>query len=168
MIDVINRAKELYQEVVGRGKNKLMKNDESWNVPNEIRYNLNFVKKGYKKSIVQPYYAKTKNDNGLSLFEEDSDVEVAFIEYLEKSKRVKWWFKNGKQDASYFAVPYVENGMDKPFYVDFIVMTTDGKIAASLIRRVVFTPRLPGSELKGLPRTSPSKTKKTRNSSVVS
>ena len=127
MIDVINRAKEFYQEVVGKGKHELIENDEPWNVSEIINYNLTFVKKDYKKSIIQPYYSKTKGDNNLSLFEEDSDVEVAFIEYLEKAKQVKWWFKNGKQDGSYFAVPYIENGVDKPFYVDFIVMLNDGR-----------------------------------------
>lgn len=128
VIDVINRAKELYQEVVGKGKQELLENDEPWNIPETINYNRTFVKKGYKKSIIQPYFSKTKGNNILALFEEDSDVEVAFIEYLEKAKQVKWWFKNGKQDGSYFAVPYVENGVDKPFYVDFIVMLNDGRI----------------------------------------
>lgn len=125
-IDVINRAKELYQEAVGKGKHELVENDEPWNVPAIINYNLTFVKKNYKKSIIQPYYSKTKGNNNLTLFEEDSDIEVDFIEYLEKAKQVKWWFKNGKQDGSYFAVPYVESGVDKPFYVDFIVMLNDG------------------------------------------
>ena len=97
-------------------------------MPKTINYNLTFVKKDYKKSIVQPYYSKTKGDDNLALFEEDSEVEVDFIEYLEKAKRVKWWFKNGKSDGSYFAVPYVEDGVDKPFYLDFIVMFNDGKI----------------------------------------
>jgi type III restriction enzyme len=128
VIDTINRAKELYQEVVGKGKHELVQNDEPWNVPEVINYNLNFVKKDYKRSIIQPYYAKTKGTDNLSLFEEDSDVEVAFIEYLEKARQVKWWFKNGKQDGSYFAVPYVENGQEKPFYLDFIVMLKDGRI----------------------------------------
>lgn len=128
VIDVINRAKELYQEVVGKGKHELTENDEPWNVPEIMNYNLTFIKKDYKKSTIQPYYAKTKGTNNLALFEEDSDVEVAFIEYLEKAKQVKWWFKNGKQDGSYFAVPYIENGIDKPFYVDFIVMVKDGKV----------------------------------------
>ena len=41
---------------------------------------------------------------------------------------MKWWFKNGKQDATYFAVPYVENGVEKLFYVDFIVMLSDDRI----------------------------------------
>lgn len=128
VIDVINRAKELYQDAVGKGKHELLQNDEPWNVPEIINYNLTFAKKDYKRSIVQPYYAKMRGNNNLALFEEDSDVEVAFIEYLEKAKQVRWWFKNGKQDGSYFAVPYVENGQEKPFYLDFIVMLKDGRL----------------------------------------
>ncbi len=127
-VDAINRAKELYQDEVGRGKREILENDDPWNVPELINYDLSFVKKKYKKSIIQPHHAKAKGDDSLPHFEEDSDVELAFIEYLEKAKRVKWWFKNGKQDATYFAVPYVENGVGKLFYVDFIVMLADGKI----------------------------------------
>jgi len=128
VIDVINRAKELYQVVVGKGKYELLQNDKPWNVPETINYNLTFVKKDYKRSIIQPYYSKTKSTNNLSFFEEDSDIEVEFIKYLEKAKQVRWWFKNGRQDGSYFAVPYVENGQEKPFYLDFIVMRNDGRI----------------------------------------
>ncbi|MCJ7805044.1 DEAD/DEAH box helicase family protein [Patescibacteria group bacterium] len=131
VIDVINRAKDLYQEIVGRGKRQLVMNDEPWNVPEVINYNLTFVKKDYKKSITLPYYARTKGTDNYSLFEEneeDSVIETDFIKYLEKAKQVKWWFKNGKQDGSYFAVPYIENGIDKPFYVDFIVTFVNGKI----------------------------------------
>ena len=128
VVDVINRAKELYQEAVGKGKHEVVKNDLAWNVPEEIRYSITFVEKAYKKSIIQPYYAKTRGSSSLSLFEEDSAEEVSFIDYLEKAKRVKWWFKNGKSDASYFAVPYTENGTPKAFYVDFIVMMTDGSL----------------------------------------
>jgi type III restriction enzyme len=128
VIDVINRAKELYQEVVGRGKHELIQNDEQWNIPRTINYNLTFVKKDYKRSIIQPYYAKIKGTDNLSFFEEDSDVEVEFIKYLEKAKQVKWWFKNGKQDGSYFAVPYIKNEQEKPFYLDFVVMFNDGRL----------------------------------------
>lgn len=128
IVNVINRAKELYQEAVGRGKHEIIKNDEPWNVPRYLNYNINFVKKDYQKSVISPYYAKTKVGANLSLFEEDSEVEVDFINYLEKNKKVKWWFKNGKADGTFFAVPYLEDGMVKPFYVDFIVMLTDGRI----------------------------------------
>lgn len=130
VIDVINRAKELYQEAVGKGKSELVQNDEPWNVPEIINYNLNFEKKSYKKSIIQPYYVRVRNSqqNLLDQYTEDSMVEEQFIEYLENANQVKWWFKNGRQDGSYFAVPYVENGQEKPFYLDFVAMLNDGRL----------------------------------------
>ena len=48
---------------------------------------------------------------------------------LDKSKKVKWWFKNGENEIKYFAVLYKdENGFERGFYVDFIVQFTDGTI----------------------------------------
>ena len=131
VVDVINRAKELYQDVVGKGKHEIVQNEEPWNVPEIINYNLNFEKKGYKKSIIQPYYARISSKQGSLLegYTEDSANEELFIEYLEKAKQVKRWFKNGRQDGSYFAVPYIENGQEKPFYIDFIVLLNDGQLA---------------------------------------
>jgi hypothetical protein len=38
VIDVINKAKELYQDAVGRGKHAIIPNDEPWNVPEIINY----------------------------------------------------------------------------------------------------------------------------------
>ena len=55
-------------------------------------------------------------------------TEKAFIEFLEKSDQVEWWFKNGDRDATFFAVPYIENNKHKPFYVDFIVQFKNGSI----------------------------------------
>jgi type III restriction enzyme len=127
-IDTINKAKEIYEETVGKGKSELVQNDELWNVPKIINYNLSFKKKDYSRSIIQPYYAKTSGGSSLNLFEEDSEIESEFINLLEKAKKVKWWFKNGKSDATYFAVPHTEHGVPKPFYVDFIVMMKDGSI----------------------------------------
>lgn len=128
MIDVINLAKEMYQEEVGKGKSELIKNEEPWNVPKVINYTLSFAKKDYKRSVIQPYYTRMSSVGTTSLFEEDSDLEVDFIEHLEKSKAVEWWFKNGKSDATYFAVPHTEHGVEKAFYVDFVVMQKDGRI----------------------------------------
>jgi type III restriction enzyme len=129
VIDVINRAKELYQEKIGKGKNKLVENDEPWNVPEVINYNISFKKKDYKKSAIQPYFAKTAEKGPQQkLIEEDSSVEVDFMDFLESAKQVNWWFKNGASDATYFAVPYVENDVDLPFYVDFVVQMKDGSI----------------------------------------
>ncbi|MEK7130621.1 MAG: DEAD/DEAH box helicase family protein [Patescibacteria group bacterium] len=128
MIDTINLAKEMYLEEVGKGKNEVVKNEELWNVPKVINYTLSFIKKDYKKSVIWPYYAKKSGFGTASLFEEDSSLEVDFIAFLEKSKAVEWWFKNGKQDGSYFAVPYVENGQEKLFYLDFVVILNNGRI----------------------------------------
>ena len=127
MIDTINLAKEMYQEEVGKGKNELVKNEEPWNVPKIINYTLSFAKKDYKKSVIQPYYTRKSGVGTANLFEEDSDLEVDFIEYLERSE-VEWWFKNGKSDATYFAVPHIEHGVARSFYVDFIVMQKDGRV----------------------------------------
>ena len=65
---------------------------------------------------MRPFYANQKWKS-----------ETAFIDFLEKSENVKWWFKNGDRDMTFFAVPY-SNGEKKPFYVDFIVMLKDGQI----------------------------------------
>lgn len=128
VIDVINLAKETYQQEVGKGKNQLIRNEEMWNIPKQINYSLGFIKKDYKKSVIQPYYAKTSGINKLNLSEEDSLIEVEFMNFLEKSKGVVWWFKNGRSDATYFAVPYLEHEIQKPFYVDFMVMSKSGRI----------------------------------------
>ncbi len=125
--NTINLAKDMYQEEVGKGKNELVKNEEAWNVPKVINYTLSFVKKEYKKSVIQPYYTRKSGTATEDLFE-DSQLEVDFIEFLEKSKSVEWWFKNGTKDGSYFAVPHIEHGQEKPFYVDFIIMKKNGTI----------------------------------------
>jgi len=40
---------------------------------------------------------------------------------FRKISQVEWWFKNGDRDVTFFAIPYLENGEQKPSYVDFIV-----------------------------------------------
>jgi len=127
VINTINLALERYKEVVGKGKKEVIKNEGLWNVPKAVNYEKIFVKMDYKKSIMQPYYAWLRDGETGKSFE-DSDIENEFVKYLEKAKQVVWWFKNGKQDESYFAVPYVENGQEKLFYLDFVVMLNDGRI----------------------------------------
>lgn len=127
VIDTINLAKDLYKTEVGKGKKELILNDEPWNVPEAINFDPSFVEQNYKKSIMQPYYARSRDGETGRLFE-DSEIENDFIKYLEKAKQVVWWFRNGKQDGSYLAVPHVEHGQEKPFYVDFVVMKKNGVI----------------------------------------
>lgn len=127
-IDAINLAKEIYQEKVGKGKSELLKNEEPWNVPRVINYNLSFAKTDFKKSVIQPYYARKAKNNTGDLFEDDSKIEMDFIAYLEKADAIEWWFRNGSKDESYFAVPYTDHELEKPFYVDFVVKMKDGRV----------------------------------------
>jgi type III restriction enzyme len=59
-----------------------------------------------------------------------SGPEHEFVELLEDSKnKVKWWFKNGESEKKYFAIKYKDKyEIERAFYVDFIVITEDGKI----------------------------------------
>jgi type III restriction enzyme len=127
VIDTINLAKDLYKTEVGKGKKELICNEEPWNIPEAINFDPLFVEQDYKKSLMQPYYARSRDGETGRLFE-DSEIENDFIKYLEKAKKVVWWFRNGKQDGSFFAVPHIEHGQEKPFYVDFVVMMRDGTI----------------------------------------
>ncbi|MGB9743631.1 MAG: hypothetical protein ACPLW9_02945, partial [Minisyncoccales bacterium] len=89
---------------------------ENWNIPEALTYGENAVREDRKKSIMQPFYRIGEWKS-----------ETAFIDFLEKSEIVEWWFKNGDRDAIFFAVPY-ENAEQKPFYVDFVVKLKDGRI----------------------------------------
>ena len=60
-----------------------------------------------------------------------SSPETAFIDHLEDEKscpNVKWWHKNGTSDMTSFAISYLEGGVAKLFYVDFIIRLNDGRI----------------------------------------
>lgn len=147
--DVITLAKEKYQHAIGKRTQILIKNDGLWNVPESISYELSCKKKNYKKSVLQPYYAKATDKGGPTLFEEDSSIEISFIDFLEKSANVEWWFKNGVSDATFFAVPYKENEIDKAFYVDFIVKLKSGAIGLFDTKGGI-TAETAGARAKGL------------------
>ena len=54
-----------------------------------------------------------------------SEPERLFIEMLNNSKQVKWWYKNGDTELKYFAVLRED---DQAFYPDFIIQLKDGQI----------------------------------------
>ena len=116
--NAINRAKELYFSKVGKRKGELV-TDEGWEVPISVNYSDNFTMKDGELSILDPFYQR--NDA--------SQVEKDFVSFLDsKSGEIEWWYKNGDRDATFFAVPYVENEEQHPFYVDWIVKYKDGRI----------------------------------------
>ena len=119
-VDAINIAKERYKkEIVEQLNEKREKKEISkWEVPVIVSYNSRYSKEEQPTSIMKPFYTK-----------KPSEPERKFIELLNKSKKVKWWFKNGETETKYFAVPYIdENGIERAFYIDFIVQFTDGSI----------------------------------------
>ena len=88
-----------------------------WEIPESRSYNPEtYEKVNVIKSITFPCY----------LEKERSNPEKAFIEFLEESKNVKWWWKNGDEHMR-------DNfGIQKPdtstFQPDFIVMYSDNTI----------------------------------------
>jgi type III restriction enzyme len=115
-VNVFERAKESYKKEVIQREEELGF-IENWNIPEKLTFADNYVEEERQKSIMQPFYVQY-----------GSGLEEAFVDFLEESESVEWWFKNGDRDATFFAVPY-ENGEKKPFYVDFIVKLKDGRIA---------------------------------------
>lgn len=119
-VHAINLAKEKYkQDVVCQlGEKRELQSVPKWEVPFSISYNSNYSKKEKVRSIIRPFYTK-----------KSSEPEKQFIELLDNSQRVKWWFKNGESEIKYFAVLYVDElGYEKGFYVDFIVQFNEGSI----------------------------------------
>ena len=115
-INVIDKAKEDYIVLVETRQKELV-NLTDWNVPESLNYSSNEILIPSGQSVMMPFYSDTK-----------FKTELSFIHFLEESSEVEWWFKNGERDATFFAVPYVESGETKPFYVDFIVKLKNGKI----------------------------------------
>ena len=113
---VIDLALEEYSTVVQKRQAKL-KETNWYMVPEEITYKTDVKEMKTNKSIMQPFYHKKL-----------SNPEKAFIKHLENSAGVEWWFRNEDRDATYLAVPYLENGEEKPFYIDFIVRSKNGNI----------------------------------------
>ncbi len=113
---VIDAAKIAYKQETERREHEL--EDDVWNVPAQEVFGSGYVETLVGKSIMQPFYS-----------DERWRTEKAFVAFLEQPNNgVRWWFKNGTRDATYFAVPYVDGSGDAPFYVDFVVMMQDGRI----------------------------------------
>lgn len=91
-----------------------MWNDE-WEIAAERRYNPN-THSDYKCKlcVYEPSYLLLNN------------LEVAFVEYLEKSDNVLWWWQNGSEHmATNFGIKY---GGESTFQPDFIVAFKNGKV----------------------------------------
>ena len=68
---------------------------------------------------MSPMYVKTSVEN-----------EIKFMDFMDKSDGVKWWYKNGENDQKYFAIQYVDpdDALPHSFYVDFIIFMNEGRV----------------------------------------
>ena len=120
IMDLVNKAKEEYTiKVVQEISEQREEIPNIWNVPTLVSFNSRFTEKKYNKCIMLPSYMK-----------DASKPEADFIEILdEKENKVSWWFKNGESEIKWFAIKYAdENGLERAFYVDFVVAMKDGSI----------------------------------------
>lgn len=118
-VDAINLSKDKYKEQVVKqiSETREKRENTKWEVPVIISYNSKSKKEDKSKSIMKPFYSKKA-----------SQPEKLFVDMLQESEKVKWWFKNGESESKYFAVEYMENGYEHAFYVDFIVQFNDGSV----------------------------------------
>lgn len=115
-VNVIDLTKEKYIADTQKREAELQK-ESDWEIPQMLNFSGEHIQLEAKRSVMQPFY-----------YDDKWKTEEAFITFLEKSDSVEWWFKNGDRDSTYFAIPYVENDEQKPFYVDFIIQFKDGSL----------------------------------------
>jgi hypothetical protein len=70
-----------------------------------------------KKSAMEPFWIEKAYSGRIN--------EEAFIKFLESSKNVIWWYKNGDVGSEYFSISYynTDENKEKLFYPDWIVQT---------------------------------------------
>lgn len=117
-IELIEKAKERYQEMQEEKSNKATKDVQNyqWEVPIERIYNeLYEEKEAVKRHALEPFYE----------YNRASKPEVKFAEFLEENKgNLHWWYKNGEKAKEHFAVPYIDYlGKQSLFYVDFVILS---------------------------------------------
>ncbi len=114
--DLIDISKEKYSNETEAREDEIAKNT-NWNFPESLTFAGDYFKLKTKKSVMQPFYYDYK-----------WKTEEKFIELIDKSKKIHFWFKNGDRDQTFFSIPYKLKKQINLFYVDFIVKFKSGKI----------------------------------------
>ncbi len=124
MRKVIGLALEKYKplrEKEEQAKVAQSKEIHSFQILDSYGFTEDYEVKATKKSILEPFYIRKQYDGRKN--------EESFIDYLEASENVDWWFQNGDYGRDYFSIEYTdEKGNQNLFYPDFIVATKDGRI----------------------------------------
>ena len=153
-VDIINLAKDRYKkEIVEQLKEKRdLEETPKWGVPLIDSYKSNAKKEIKSKSIMHPFYTK-----------KPSEPERLFMNLLDGSKKVRWWYKNEKGEKKYFAVLYKdENEEEWAFYVDFIVQFADDTLGLFDTKKGM-TAKEAGPRARGLQKYIKEQNKKGKN-----
>lgn len=118
-IDIINLAKEEFKSKVTEelSEKREYQIENNWEVPYIVMYSKSYETLETKRAIMKPFYVRGA-----------SKPELSFIKKIDASNKIDWWYKNGENEVTYFAIPYNDNGMPRTFYPDFIIKFKNGKI----------------------------------------
>ncbi len=124
MRKVISKALKSYKPIrIQEEKEREEKSRQTltFSIKDSYSFTDNYEEKKVEKCILSPFYIE-KNYDG-------KQNEEAFIDFLEHSEEVDWWFKNQDYGREALAIEYKDNnGRLATFYPDFIVRTKDGRI----------------------------------------
>ncbi|MDC0447558.1 DEAD/DEAH box helicase family protein [Pelagibacteraceae bacterium] len=113
---LLDESKEIYQKEYQNIDDEIIIN-KTWDIPEEIFSNSKNYEVPFKKNIMKPFFSQ-----------ETSDLENKFMQYIDKSSKVDWWYKNGVNDSKYFGIKYNDKDNLKIFYLDFIIKFKNKKL----------------------------------------
>ena len=118
---VIGTALEKYRLIREKEVNKKSersKRTETIEIPRDsLFFTDQYEEMKVKKSAMQPFYIESDYKGEAN--------EKEFIEFLEDSKDVIWWYKNGDTGSEFFSISYhnPDENKEKLFYPDWIIQT---------------------------------------------
>jgi len=119
--EIIEAAKSRFKELRTAEINATNRKKEFvWDVPVVEYFNENHVL----------YNSSNYAHDNCFLFVNRSRPEIEFENILNESKNVIWWFKNGIEKETCFAIDYQDpkTGIMRAFYPDFIVLFKDKSV----------------------------------------
>ena len=94
-------------------KQERQQSTRTLSIPPETMFVTEGIKKKYRRAAMEPVYLPYHMPEN----------EKKFIDYLEDSDQVMWWYKNGDKGSEHFSIPYTHQGKQSLFYPDWIVKT---------------------------------------------
>lgn len=95
-----------------------IRRNESWEVPATDLVSQDTHEESAKGNLMVPPLVEKSRPGTERRFEEWLSGQL-------KSKRIKWWWKNGERDEKYLSVEYKFNGLIERTYPDFLVLSSD-------------------------------------------